>query len=162
MWLGYRQLSQKGIHRILLLMSCLLYFKLTCVMLLHASLHHRWCSRSFDWSRNLQMKKLRRLINNSGSSDCIPWTRWTATKLGGSTIPILRFFIFKNAGVLWESNSQYVGGIATVMSGTSSVESDFLLINWTKDSNSRSLTDFSLEAILHCKQYGKLEKHFNQ
>jgi hypothetical protein len=55
---------------------------------------------------------------------------------------------------------QYAGGIATVMPGTSCVESDFSLIKWTKDPNSRSLTDFSLESILHCKQYGQLEELF--
>jgi hypothetical protein len=47
---------------------------------------------------------------------------------------------------------QYCGGVASVMPGTSSVESYFFIINWTKDSHSKCLTDFSLqlEAILHC------------
>ncbi|KAI2497762.1 hypothetical protein MHU86_16757 [Fragilaria crotonensis] len=50
------------------------------------------------------------------------------------------------------------GGIATsVMPGTSLVESDFSLINWTRDPHSKSLTDFSLESILNCKQYRTLE-----
>jgi hypothetical protein len=53
---------------------------------------------------------------------------------------------------------EYCAGVATVMPGTSSVESDFSLINWTRDPNSASLTDFSLDAILHCKQYAKLQK----
>ena len=44
------------------------------------------------------------------------------------------------------------------MPGTSSVESDFSIINWTKDSHSKCLTNFSLEAILHCKQYGMLQE----
>jgi hypothetical protein len=57
---------------------------------------------------------------------------------------------------------QYVAGIITVMPGTSSVETEFSLINWTHDPNSRSLTDCSQEAILHCKQYGKLEKLFTE
>jgi hypothetical protein len=56
---------------------------------------------------------------------------------------------------------QYAGGIATVMAGTSCVESDFSLINWSKDPNSRRLTDFSREAILHCKQHAKSEKLFD-
>jgi hypothetical protein len=56
----------------------------------------------------------------------------------------------------------YCGGIASVMLGTTSVESDFSIINWTKDTNSRGLTDFSLEAILHCKQFGRLRKLFEE
>jgi hypothetical protein len=56
---------------------------------------------------------------------------------------------------------QCAGGIAPVMAGTSCAESDFSLINWTKDPNSRRLTDFSLEAIPHCKQHAKLENCFD-
>jgi hypothetical protein len=55
---------------------------------------------------------------------------------------------------------RFCGAIASVMPGTSSVESDFSLINWTKDPFSQSLTDFSLESILHCKQYQKLRELF--
>ena len=51
----------------------------------------------------------------------------------------------------------FCGGLASVMPGTSSVESDFSLINWTRDPHLKSLSDFSLEAILHCKQYRTLE-----
>ena len=51
---------------------------------------------------------------------------------------------------------EYAGGITTVMLGTSSVEADFLLINWHKDLNSNALKDFSLESILHCGQYTRL------
>jgi hypothetical protein len=53
---------------------------------------------------------------------------------------------------------EYCAGVATVMPGTSCVESDFSLINWTRDPNCAALTDFSLEAILHCKQFAKLQK----
>jgi hypothetical protein len=52
---------------------------------------------------------------------------------------------------------EYCGGLASVMPGTSSVEADFSLINWTRDPHLKSLTDFSLESILHCKQYRTLE-----
>ncbi len=54
----------------------------------------------------------------------------------------------------------FCGAIASIMPGTSSVESDFSLINWTKDPNSQSLSDFSLESILNCKQYRKLRELF--
>ena len=55
---------------------------------------------------------------------------------------------------------RFCGAIASIMPGTSSVESDFSLINWTKDFSSQSLTDFSLESILHCKKYQKLRDLF--
>ena len=51
----------------------------------------------------------------------------------------------------------FCGGVASVMPGTSSVESDFSLINWVKDPNSQQLTDFLLESILHCKQYNRIQ-----
>jgi hypothetical protein len=56
----------------------------------------------------------------------------------------------------------YCGDIASVMPATASVESDLSIINWTKDSNSQRLTDFSLEAILHCTQFGSLRKLFEE
>ncbi len=56
-------------------------------------------------------------------------------------------------GSEFEHLQRFCGAIASVMPGTSSVESDFSLINWTKDPNSQSLSDFSLESILHCKQH---------
>lgn len=51
----------------------------------------------------------------------------------------------------------YCGCLASVMPGTSSVEADFSIIHWTKDPNTSSLTDFSLESILHCKQHKRLK-----
>ncbi len=47
---------------------------------------------------------------------------------------------------------EYCGGLASVMPCTSLVEADFSLNNWTRDPHSKSLTDFSLGSILHCKQ----------
>jgi thioredoxin-related protein len=52
----------------------------------------------------------------------------------------------------YDALKEFCGNLAGVMPGTSSMESDFLLINWTRDPYSNSLTDFSLEAILHGKQ----------
>jgi hypothetical protein len=56
----------------------------------------------------------------------------------------------------------FCGGIASIMPGAATVESDFSIINWTKDPSSQRLTDFSLEAILHCKQFGRLRKLFEE
>ena len=50
----------------------------------------------------------------------------------------------------------FCGGIATVFANTVSVESDFSILGWEKDQYRLSLTDLSLEGILHCKQYKKL------
>ena len=55
---------------------------------------------------------------------------------------------WKPLGNKFKKLRQYCGGVASVMPGTSSVESDFSIINWTKDSHSKCLTDFSLESIL--------------
>ena len=51
---------------------------------------------------------------------------------------------------------QFVGGLASVFPGTSTVEADFSVIGWEKDEYRTALTNFSLEGILHCKQYEHL------
>ena len=63
-------------------------------------------------------------------------------------------------GSEFEDLQRFCGAISSIMPGTSSVKSNFSLINWTKDFSSKSLTDFSLESILHCKQYQKLRDLF--
>jgi len=50
----------------------------------------------------------------------------------------------------------FVGGIATVFANTASVESDFSLLSWEKDSHRLSIADLSLEGIIQCKQFEKL------
>jgi hypothetical protein len=46
--------------------------------------------------------------------------------------------------------------LATSFPNTASVESDFSILGWGKDAFRKSLTDFSLEGILHCKQFDQL------
>ena len=46
--------------------------------------------------------------------------------------------------------------MATAFPGTSNVESDFSIVKWEKDVMQVSLSDFSLEGILHAKQYNKI------
>jgi hypothetical protein len=53
--------------------------------------------------------------------------------------------------------SKFVGGLVSVFPGTSTVEADFSVIGWEKDDYRTSLTNFSLEGILHCKQYEYLK-----
>ena len=67
------------------------------------------------------------------------------------------FQSFEQFGAHWEVSLK---AIASIIPGTSRVESDFSLINWKNDFSSQSLTDFSLESILHCKQYQKLRDLF--
>ena len=49
-------------------------------------------------------------------------------------------------------------GIAIVLTNTASVESDFSVLGWEKDEYRLSITDLSLEGVLHCKQYAVIEK----
>ena len=51
---------------------------------------------------------------------------------------------------------RFFGGLASLFPCTATVESDFSVINWEKDNYRASLTDFSLEGILHSKQYFEL------
>ncbi len=51
----------------------------------------------------------------------------------------------------------FCGGITTVMPGTSSVEANISAINWIKNPNSKRMSDFSLESILHCRQKRRLD-----
>jgi len=60
-------------------------------------------------------------------------------------------------GLDYKELKEFCWGIASVMTGTSSVKSDFSLINWAKDASSQRMSDFSLELILHCKQYRQLQ-----
>jgi hypothetical protein len=53
---------------------------------------------------------------------------------------------------------RFCGGLATAFPNTATVESDFSVIGWEKDEYRTSLTDFSLESILHCKQYKALNE----
>lgn len=51
---------------------------------------------------------------------------------------------------------EFCGGLATAFPGTSTVESDFSIVKWEKDAGRVSLTDFSLEGILHAKQFRRI------
>ena len=50
----------------------------------------------------------------------------------------------------------FVGGLATAFANTTSVESDFSILKWEKDSNRTSLTNLSLEGIFQTKQHALL------
>ena len=56
----------------------------------------------------------------------------------------------------FEYLKKFCGGLATAFPGTSTVESDFSIVKWEKDDCRVALTDFSLEGILHTKQFDKL------
>ena len=48
---------------------------------------------------------------------------------------------------------EFSGCIATIFPGTSTVESDFLVLQWEKDNFCKSLSDFGLEGVMQTKQY---------
>ena len=55
-----------------------------------------------------------------------------------------------------ESPERFVGGIASVFTGTAQVESDFSIVKIDKGDFQISLTDLSLEGIIHINQYAVL------
>lgn len=50
----------------------------------------------------------------------------------------------------------FCGGLATVFSGTATVESDFLVLHWERTPFRNGLLDLSLEGIMQCKQELKI------
>ena len=51
---------------------------------------------------------------------------------------------------------RFVGSLATIFPGTSTVESNFSVIKYEKTSNHMCLSDASLEGIIHAKQYRRM------
>ena len=56
----------------------------------------------------------------------------------------------------WPHLSTFCGGLAAIFPGTATVESDFSFVKFEKRASGQRLTDFSIEGILHAKQYDKL------
>ena len=52
----------------------------------------------------------------------------------------------------------FCGGLASTFPGTSSVESEFFILKWEKDIYRMSLTDFSLDGVIHARQFKLLHK----
>jgi hypothetical protein len=52
----------------------------------------------------------------------------------------------------------FVGGLATAFANTTSVESDFSILKWEKDSNRTALTSLALEGVFQAKQHDILAK----
>jgi len=53
---------------------------------------------------------------------------------------------------------EFFGGLASIFSSTATVESDFSIINYEKNSRQSTLTDLSLEGILHLKQFDMVKE----
>jgi hypothetical protein len=51
---------------------------------------------------------------------------------------------------------QFVGGLATVLANTTSIESDFSILKWEKDEYRTCLMDISLEGIFQSKQFEEI------
>jgi hypothetical protein len=54
---------------------------------------------------------------------------------------------------------QFCAGIATVLPGTSTVESDFIVLNWEYDGFRSSFTDFSLEGVMQVQAVYATPEH---
>jgi hypothetical protein len=64
---------------------------------------------------------------------------------------------WRPVGVRFSKLRQFCCDIATVIPGTSTMESHFNVINWEYGEVRGSLTEFSLEGILHCNQFKRLQ-----
>jgi hypothetical protein len=58
----------------------------------------------------------------------------------------------------FEELVNFSGGLATIFPGNATVESDFSVIGWEKDSYRNAQTDFSLEGLLHARQFDRLRR----
>ncbi len=61
-------------------------------------------------------------------------------------------------GSIFPNLMEYCGVLATIFPGTSTVESDFLVLRWEKDNFRKSLSDFGLEGVMQSKQWTFLEQ----
>lgn len=61
-----------------------------------------------------------------------------------------------DANVKYPALVAFCGGLATVFPNTATVEADFSVIGCEKTTKRTSLTDLSLEGMLHCKQWERL------
>jgi hypothetical protein len=52
---------------------------------------------------------------------------------------------------------EFSSGLATIYPGTARVESDFSILGWEKDEYRSALMNFSLEGIMHAKQFKALQ-----
>jgi hypothetical protein len=52
---------------------------------------------------------------------------------------------------------EFSSGLATIYPGTTRLESDFSILGWERDDYRSALMDFSLEGIMHAKQFKALQ-----
>jgi hypothetical protein len=52
---------------------------------------------------------------------------------------------------------EFSSGLATIYPGTTRVESDFSIVGWERDKYCSVLMNFSLEGIMHAKQFMALQ-----
>jgi len=62
------------------------------------------------------------------------------------------------AGMRFPTLANFCGGFASVFPNTATVEADFSVLGCEKNDKRGSLTDLSLEGVLHCKQWRCLAK----
>ncbi|CAK9274757.1 unnamed protein product [Sphagnum jensenii] len=61
-------------------------------------------------------------------------------------------------GARFPNLMEYCGVVATLFPGTSTVESDFLIMRWEKDLFRKHLSNFGLEGVMQAKQFLFIEQ----
>lgn len=57
---------------------------------------------------------------------------------------------------------EFIGGLASIFSGSSTVESDFSVMGVEKDCYRQCLTDISLEGVMQSKEFASLQQICNR
>ena len=101
-------------------------------------------------------------IENEHRQLCIAYRKEPALKSALDAYAEISIKSFSTAWEIVEGRFEilrdFCGGIATVFANTALVESDFSILGWEKDKFRLSMTDLSLEDVMHCKQYKALSR----
>ncbi len=68
------------------------------------------------------------------------------------------FLAWRPAGQRFDALRMFAGGLGAVMPTTSRVEGGFSLMGYRKDSYCASMSNFSLEGVMHSMQFDALQK----
>ena len=108
-----------------------------------------------DQGLNSEFEKLVRLISRDSDMQSA-LAKASESKQGSFRLS------WRPLGTRFPNLLRFAAGLATVMSGTATVEADFSIINYERNSYRSALTNFSLEGILHSRQLEKLRQTFNE
>ncbi|PTQ41741.1 hypothetical protein MARPO_0033s0135, partial [Marchantia polymorpha] len=118
----------------------------------HERLAARWASISAEATMDYIETKFRDLKNAYRNEE--PFRN----ALDGCTYQMPFSKAWKLTSGQFKKLEMFCGGLASTFPGTSSVERDFCILKWEKDIHRMSLTDFSLEGVMHARQFKLLQK----